>query len=127
MAREHREDSRSKFLVTVQSAAKAMKINISKRLCKLEIAAGLIETAEDRRDRELGQLLLKRMAVQRAQQGLPPLKVSQEILSRLTLKDILYRLHAKDRARVFAEKQELQCSASKYRLAHRKLASDNGC
>ena len=105
MVCEHREDSRSKFLVTVLRAANAMKINIGKRLRKLEIAAGLIETAEDRRDLELGQLLLKRMAAQRAQEGLPPLKVSQEILSRLTLKDILYRLHVKDRARVFAEKQ----------------------
>jgi hypothetical protein len=48
------------------------------------------------------------MAAVRARQGLPPLNVGQEFLSRLNLKDILHRLHAKERARAFGEKQELQ-------------------
>jgi hypothetical protein len=87
-----------------------MKINTSKRIRKLELAAGLIEAAADRRDRELGQVFLKRLAVQRAQEGLTPLKVRPEILARLTLKDLLYRLHAKELARVFAENQGLKCS-----------------
>lgn len=82
-----------------------MKINTDKRLRKLEIAAGLIETTADERDRELGQVLLKRMAALRAQEGLPPLKVNPEILSRLTLKDLVYRLHAKERARALAAKE----------------------
>jgi len=74
------------------------------------LLADLIEAAADRRDRELGQVLIKRLATLRAHKGLPPLKVSPEILSRLTLKDLLYRLHANERARVFAEKQGLKCS-----------------
>ena len=72
--------------------------------------ADLIEGAADRRDRELGQVLIKRLATLRAREGLPPLKASPAILSRLTLKDLLYRLHANERARVFAEKQGLKCS-----------------
>jgi len=87
-----------------------MKTNAGKRLRKLELEAGLIETAADRRDLELGQVFLKRLAVQRAQEGLPPLNARPEILARLTLKDLLYGLHIKERARVFAEKQALKCS-----------------
>jgi hypothetical protein len=76
---------------------------LNNRLLKLESRLGLLETAASRRDHELGQILLRRMAVLREREGLPPLKISQEFLSRVMLKDILYRAHAKERARAFAE------------------------
>jgi hypothetical protein len=76
---------------------------LNNRLLKLESRLGLLETAASRRDHELGQILLRRMAVLREREGLPPWKISQEVLSRLTLKDLLYRLYAKERARAYAE------------------------
>ena len=77
-----------------------MKMNIGKRLQKLETLAGLIETVADIRDRELGQVYLKRLAALRVQEGLRPWNVRPETLARLTLKDLLYRLHTKERARL---------------------------
>lgn len=92
------------------NVANAMKTPLTKRLLKLELAAGLTETAADRRDHELGQIVLKRMLAERAREGLPPLKISQEFLSSLTLKDIMYRLHIKERDRAYKEKQRLAAS-----------------
>ena len=100
-----------------------MKMNIGKRLQKLETSAGLIETAADNRDCELGQVYLKRLAALRAQEGLPTWNVRPEILARLTLKDLLYRLHTKERTRLFAEKQGL--TARNKHPASPTTSSDN--
>jgi hypothetical protein len=78
---------------------------MNNRLLKLESRLGLVETPASRRDHELGQILLRRMAADRAREGLSPMNVSQGFLSSLTLKDILYGLRAKERARALAERK----------------------
>ena len=97
-----------------------MKTTIPKRILKLELAAGLIETAADRRDRELGQIVLQRILAERAREGLPPLKISQEALSRLTLKDIVYGLDAQERAKALAERERIQQASSTGELPDRR-------
>lgn len=56
----------------VLNAANAMRTTITKRIQKLELGAGLIETEESRRTRELVETIRRRRAARRAREGLPP-------------------------------------------------------
>ena len=49
-----------------------MKTTITKRILKLELGAGLIETEESRRTRELVETIKRRRAARRARERLPP-------------------------------------------------------
>jgi hypothetical protein len=69
----------------------AMKTTITKRILKLELGAGLIETAESRHARETLEALRRRRAARLAREGLPPEEPDdeREDLSGLTLSQIL--------------------------------------
>ena len=65
---------------------------IIRRLRRLEIGAGVIETAASRRDAELAEVLRRRIAAGRARAGLPEATVeSREDVSGLSLEEILQR------------------------------------
>ena len=69
-----------------------MKTTITKRILKLELGAGLIETEESRRTRELVETIKRRRAARLAREGLPPEKpdnAERENLSGLTLSQVL--------------------------------------
>ena len=68
-----------------------MKTTITKRILKLELGAGLIETAESRHARETLEALRRRRAARLAREGLPPEEPDdeRENLSGLTLSQIL--------------------------------------
>jgi hypothetical protein len=69
-----------------------MKTTITKRILKLELGAGLIETAESRRAREALEALRRRRASRLAREGLPPEepdKTERENLSGLTLSQVM--------------------------------------
>jgi hypothetical protein len=68
-----------------------MKTTITKRILKLELGAGLIETAESRRAREALEALRRRRASRLAREGLPeePDKTERENLSGLTLSQVM--------------------------------------
>jgi hypothetical protein len=62
------------------------------RLRRLEIGAGVIETAGSRRNAELAEILTRRIAAGRARVGLPEATVeSREDVSGLTCVEILQR------------------------------------
>lgn len=74
------------------SAVLKMKTTITKRILKLELGAGLIETAESRRAREALEALRRRRAARLAREGLPPEepdKAERKNLSGLTLSQVM--------------------------------------
>jgi hypothetical protein len=78
-----------------------MKTTITKRILKLELGAGLIETEESRRTRELVETIKRRRAARRVREGLPPLESDEhqrEDLRGLTIVEILQRGRARAHA-----------------------------
>ncbi len=70
-----------------------MKV-LERRLTKLEVRSGLVETPESRRDAELGEILRRRINARRARQGLPPLvrdDAEIEAVRGLSMSEILNR------------------------------------
>ena len=78
-----------------------MKTTITKRILKLELGAGLIETEESRRTRELVETIKRRRAARRVREGLPPLEPDErqrEDLTGLSIVQILQRGRARAHA-----------------------------
>jgi len=88
---------------------------IAKRILKLELGAGLIETEESRRTRELVETIRRRRAARRAREGLPPEEpdeAQREDLSGLSLREVVQRGCASACARALAEEARIQRAAS---------------
>jgi len=78
----------------------AMKTTITKRILKLELGAGLIETEESRRAGEALEALRQRRAARLAREGLPPEEpdvAERENLSGLTLSQVLRMRYSRPR------------------------------
>jgi len=75
---------------------------MARRIRKLEVGAGLIETEESRREREFAENVERRLAAGRARAGLPPRTLSdseRRELAGMSVEEILLRgrLRARDR------------------------------
>jgi hypothetical protein len=80
---------------------------ITRRIRRLELGAGVIETAESRRDRELAEELLHRRAAWRLREGIPePTEESEEDLRGMTLAAILIQGRQRARARNLASRED---------------------
>jgi hypothetical protein len=78
-----------------------MKTTITKRILKLELGEGLIETEESWRTRELVETIKRRRAARRAREGLPPEEPDEarrEDLTGLTIAEVLRRGRARAHA-----------------------------
>jgi hypothetical protein len=76
---------------------------MARRIRKLELGTGLIETEESRREREQVEILQRRIAAGRARAGLPPRTFTDSELAELagmSIEDILLRgrLRARERS-----------------------------
>jgi len=76
---------------------------ITRRILRLELQAGLIETEESRREREQVEILERRITAGRARVGLPPRTFTDTELGELagmSVEDVLLRgrLRARERA-----------------------------
>src|SRR5229473_23199 len=83
------------------SAVLKMKTTITKRILKLELGAGLIETEESRRTRDLVETIKRRRAARRVREGLPPEDPDErrrEDLTGLSIAEILRRGRARAHA-----------------------------
>ena len=85
------------------SAVLKMKTTITKRILKLELGAGIIETEESRREREFEETIRRRIAEGRARLGLPSRTFTdseRRELAGMSVEDILQRgrLRARERA-----------------------------
>jgi len=75
---------------------------ITRRILRLELQAGLIETEESRREREQVEILERRIAAGRARVGLPPRTFTdseRRELAGMSVEDVLLRgrLRARER------------------------------
>ena len=99
-----------------------MKTATAKRILKLELGAGVIETAASRRMREAAQAILRSRAARRASEGLPPEKLDEpprEDLSGLTVAQCIRRARARRLEREQASQRSEQDSDNRRGSASR--------
>jgi len=75
-----------------------MNTNIARRLLKLELGVGLVETPSDRRSRESAEAIMRSRAARCASEGLPPEELDEppwEDLSGLTAAQTILRARAR--------------------------------
>jgi len=75
---------------------------ITRRILRLELEAGLIETEESRREREFAETIERRLAAGRARAGLPPRTLTdseRRELAGMSVEQVLLRgrLRARER------------------------------
>lgn len=90
--------------------ANAVKTTITKRILKLEIGAGLIETEESRREREFAEIITRRIDAGRGRVGLPKRTFTDSELSelaRLRVEEILHRGRLRASGCALAEANEV--------------------
>jgi len=88
------------------NVANAMKATITKRILKLELGAGLIETAESRREGKFAENIERRIAAGRARVGVPPRTFTDSErgeLAGLSVEEVLLRGRLRARERTALE------------------------